>query len=424
MKRFVPPIFIRLLLLPLCLGFSALCCVQAQTSLINILQKGELKVGVLNDRHHYHTTADGPQGFDYLYARGYADYLEVALTVVPFYGEQDLLNALTRQTIDIAAPHFSGPSDNPLLSNGPELFTSSLVYLSANATDTPCEALPVEQRLVLPALLNAANAQTKVTWKTATTPDSMSLLEQLSHQQNGCTLLPEVWLPLIGNRFSQFRTESVTDSRLVKQWLTRASDVALLASLFEYTHLSRTNGSLAILRDQLMSPMPPLANQDARAFMLAFEQHYPHIKRQLERLQSNQDILFIAAIDYLQGNWQTNQPDNTFATPLPGERLGQISGAIDLIDARLPARIGAPDRRWFTLAAYAIGIEHIEDARQLTQAAGGNPDLWIDVKQQLPKLSTQYAATPNGFADGQRAVRFVALVRFYAETLALLLKGT
>ena len=54
---------------------------------------------------------------------------------------------------------------------------------------------------------------------------------------------------------------------------------------------------------------------------------------------------------------------------------------------QIPKRILEPDRTWFTLAAYNVGIGHLEDARILTQMHGKNPDAWSDVREHLPLLT-------------------------------------
>ncbi len=41
------------------------------------------------------------------------------------------------------------------------------------------------------------------------------------------------------------------------------------------------------------------------------------------------------------------------------------------------------------LAAYNIGLGHLEDARILTLQNGGDPDKWVDVKKNLPLLSKE-----------------------------------
>ena len=89
------------------------------------------------------------------------------------------------------------------------------------------------------------------------------------------------------------------------------------------------------------------------------------------------------------------------------------------VDKRIPERIQEPDRFWLMLAAYNIGYAHLEDARILTQKAGGDPDKWVDIKKQLPNLSKKrwYKQTKHGYARGNEAVKYVDNIRSYYELL-------
>jgi membrane-bound lytic murein transglycosylase F len=89
---------------------------------------------------------------------------------------------------------------------------------------------------------------------------------------------------------------------------------------------------------------------------------------------------------------------------------------------RIPARIQNPDKIWLALAAYNIGLGHLEDARVLTQKSGGNPDMWVDVKQNLLKLRQKkyYKTTRYGYARGHEAVAYVDNIRRYYDTLVWL----
>ena len=54
---------------------------------------------------------------------------------------------------------------------------------------------------------------------------------------------------------------------------------------------------------------------------------------------------------------------------------------------QMPDSIPEEDRIWYSLAAYNMGLGHILDARRLTKKLGGNPDNWLDVKNNLQLLS-------------------------------------
>jgi membrane-bound lytic murein transglycosylase F len=86
---------------------------------------------------------------------------------------------------------------------------------------------------------------------------------------------------------------------------------------------------------------------------------------------------------------------------------------------RIPGHIPEPDRTWFALAAYNVGLGHLEDARKLTQKNKGNADRWVDVKKNLPLLSKKkwFKQTRYGYARGWEPVRYVENIRTYYDVL-------
>lgn len=87
---------------------------------------------------------------------------------------------------------------------------------------------------------------------------------------------------------------------------------------------------------------------------------------------------------------------------------------------RLPERIPEPDRTYMALAAYNMGMNHLQDARILTEHYGRDADSWDDVEEFIPLLqhSEYYSALPSGFARGEEAVNYVQRVREYYVVLA------
>ncbi len=86
---------------------------------------------------------------------------------------------------------------------------------------------------------------------------------------------------------------------------------------------------------------------------------------------------------------------------------------------RISEDVPEPDRTWLALAAYNVGLGHLEDARILTQKNKGDPDKWVDVKKNLPLLSQKkwFQQTRYGYARGREPVRYVENIRSYVDIL-------
>jgi membrane-bound lytic murein transglycosylase F len=85
----------------------------------------------------------------------------------------------------------------------------------------------------------------------------------------------------------------------------------------------------------------------------------------------------------------------------------------------LAPRITEPDRTYLALAAYNLGLGHMEDARIVAQRSGLNPDKWQDVRQILGKLAEPetFQTLKHGYARGFEAQQLVDNVRNYYDIL-------
>ena len=92
---------------------------------------------------------------------------------------------------------------------------------------------------------------------------------------------------------------------------------------------------------------------------------------------------------------------------------------LENIFKRLPSSIVGSDRIWITLAAYNVGLGHLEDARVLTEKFGHNQNYWSDVKKHLPllKIKKYYKKTKYGYARGSEPVKYVERIQAYLKIM-------
>jgi membrane-bound lytic murein transglycosylase F len=103
----------------------------------------------------------------------------------------------------------------------------------------------------------------------------------------------------------------------------------------------------------------------------------------------------------------------------PDENILAGARYLAYMKERIPQRIRDPDRTWLAMAAYNIGIGHLEDARIITQMRKKNPDRWADVRVNLPRLSDPHwhSRVKRGYANGRETVEFVERVSQFAAIL-------
>jgi membrane-bound lytic murein transglycosylase F len=91
----------------------------------------------------------------------------------------------------------------------------------------------------------------------------------------------------------------------------------------------------------------------------------------------------------------------------------------DLIE-QLPPSVPEPDRTWLALAAYNLGMGHLNGARHFAVGLKRDPNSWYEMKQVLPLLARPeyYKRLKSGRARGGEAVILVENVRTYYGVLA------
>lgn len=145
----------------------------------------------------------------------------------------------------------------------------------------------------------------------------------------------------------------------------------------------------------------------------------------------------LAAVSYQESHWETDATSETgvrgimqftedtarrYNVDRLDPRSSILGGARYLTELKrngLAARIQEPDKTWFALAAYNIGLAHVENARVLTQRAKKNPDMWPDVRRHLPLLIKPEIAAQfkTGPCRCGMPVEYVESVRAYYDVL-------
>jgi membrane-bound lytic murein transglycosylase F len=201
----------------------------------------------------------------------------------------------------------------------------------------------------------------------------------------------------------------------------------------------RKDGTLDRLTERYFGEPQQVERIDAGVFQERVRKALPEWRKTFLEAQAKSGVEWrlLAAIAYQESQWD---PDATSETGVRGlmqltEETARHLGVADRLDPRaaaigaaryladlkrkMPARIAEPDRTWLALAAFNIGIGHLEDARILAQRQKLNPDLWSDVRKVLPLLAEAdyYMTLKNGYARGGMPVAFVGRVRGYYDIL-------
>jgi membrane-bound lytic murein transglycosylase F len=213
----------------------------------------------------------------------------------------------------------------------------------------------------------------------------------------------------------------------------------LAAELDAFIARVRADGTLARLIERYVPELKQFQRLDASGLHERVRSTLPQYRQLFRDAQERTSIdwRLLAALAYQESKWDPGATSETGVrgfmqiTEDTARRLGVtnlldpgqnvLAGARYLRDLKdkLPSRIQEPDRTWLALAAYNIGLGHLEDARILAQRQGMSPDHWTNVKKTLPLLALpeHYETAKLGYARGGMPVAFVDRIRGYYDVL-------
>ncbi|GAB3030189.1 membrane-bound lytic murein transglycosylase MltF [Bowmanella dokdonensis] len=418
-------------------------------SLGEVLDQGVLKVGTLYGLTTYYTGPNGPEGFEYELAKGFADHLGVRLEIYPYYSLSQAFSQLEDAHLQLLAAGLTATDERVARFRfGPPYQQVSQKLVFKQGHERPRDTEDLSGNLIVVAdsshtdtLRQLKEQHPDLAWQETNEMDAEELMEAVIAEQYDYTITDSNILALMRRRHPELAIGfTIQEPQRVAWAMNREQDDSLFAALLDYFGGLQQSGLLAALEDKYFGHVRQFNYVDTRLFIRAVEQTLPRFRLWFEQHSGELDWRLLAAMAYQESHWDPRAKSPTgvrglMMLTLPtAKELGVTSrldaqqsirgGAQYLQDLirRIPDRIQYPDRIWFALAAYNVGMGHLEDARVLTERQGGNPDLWVDVKARLPLLRQKkhYRMTRYGYARGDEAVTYVANIRRYYDTLVWL----
>ena len=423
--------------------------IKHSSSLGDVLDAGVLKVGTTYGLTTYYNGATGPVGFEYELAEGFAGYLGVKLEVFPYYNLDDLFPQLIDAHLDMIAAGISvSPERYQRFKFGPGYQRVSEKLVFKQGRKWPRAIKDLKGELVIASgsshhesLLRLQQENEQLTWQETDDSDMEELLEMVLSEEVDYTIADSNILALMRRRYPELSIGfSISPEQDVAWAVNKDRDDSLLAALIEYFGIIQNNGILAALEDKYFGHVRLFNYVDTREFIKSSREVLPKFKSWFVQYSGDLDWRLLAAMSYQESHWRPKARSVTgvrgmmMLTLATAKELGIVSrldpeqsikgGAkyITKLLKRIPDRITHPDRLWFALASYNVGLGHLEDARVLTERQGANPDMWVDVKIRLLQLRQKkyYKTTRYGYARGNEAVAYVDNIRRFYDTLVWL----
>lgn len=397
----------------------------------------------------YYPKEQGFAGLEYDLASRFAQQLGVKLTIIVPKNLSNLMHLLEQGHADLAAAGLTiTPERQQHLNFGPvyQEVRQQLVYRQGNrrpknlamlsdqlfevVADSSHTELLTEHQKEIPELQWIANKQL----------DSSHLLELVQLEMIDYTIADSNEVAAQQNFLPELRVAfNISDPQPLAWALPQSKDTSLSDQVQQFFGSITESGELDHLIEHYYGHIRRFDYVDTRALYRKIITHLPRYRAQFKAAAAefNIDWRLLAAVSYQESHWDPKAVSHTGVKGLmmitratakqmkikdredPEQSIQAGAGYIDYLRGRLAERITEPDKTWLALAAYNVGLGHLEDARILTEKNGQNPDLWPDVKDNLPLLSKKkwYSQTRHGYARGGEPVRYIENIRRYYDIL-------
>ncbi len=442
--RICRPVLLVLLLLPVLLS----CSFFANNKLKAVKSAGELVVLTRASPTTYYDTPEGPAGFEYDLVKSFADYLGVKPRFIVAEKFSNIIPRLLNGDADIAAAGITvTEARSKLIQFGPpyEEIRQQVVYRLGTDRPANVEALVGRQIEVqagtsyVERLNELKQEYPQLKW-TEVDKETEELLQvvwegllEITIADSNIVAINRQYFPELQVAFSLQNPESLA-------WAFPPSeDQSLQDAAAKFLEKSRASGELAQLIDRYYGPASRSNFINLSVFKVRQRSLLPQFQLLFEKAGKRYglDWRLLAATGYQESYWdpKAGSPTGVRGMMMLTEETANQLGITDRLDAaqsidggtrylqslieRMPPGVTGPDRLWMALAAYNIGINHLEDARIITQKKGHDPNKWNDVKNHLPLLADEawYPKTKFGYARGTESVIFVNRVRTYYDVL-------
>ena len=423
---------------------------EQPSRLDQLLEEGTLHVITRNTPTTYYQGRHGDTGLEYELSKRFADSLDLELKMVA----SPTLDDLYQQLAQDKGPHIAaaGLTANPARADQVRFaeaylqVTPQVVYRRGDRQPRGIEDLYERRILVLKGstladqLRQLQTEHPQLVFEESDHLETVDLLRMVNDDEidfavvySNELIVNQAFYPAVHVGFDLGPAQPMA-------WALPADeDDSLLREVNRFFDEIRADGTLDQLLERFYGHADVLDYVGARAFARHMQQRLPRFEKLFRQAGDQQglDWRLLAAMAYQESLWDVDARSPTgvrglMMLTLPTAKFVGVTNRVDpaqsiaggaryLIWVRdqLPTDIPEPDRTWFALAAYNVGIGHLDDARILTRNNGRDPNRWIDVKDHLPLLSKKqwYSQTRYGYARGGEPVHYVQNIRRYYEIL-------
>ena len=421
-----------------------------QTHLQQVLEEGSLRAISRNGPTTYYQGIEGYEGFEYHLMSGFAESLGVDLEIIDEVDLSAIFSMIDSGQGDLGAAGLT-VTDNrksftafstPYLS-----VTQQLIYRTGTNKPENYEELEGKSLLVISnsaheeRLLNLKQEHPALSWRSSKNVEMVDLIELVHEGAIDFTVVDSNAFAVNKDLYPRAREAfDISEPQSLAWAFKKGSDDTLRNAANDYLLSISDSGELERLVKSHFSPIN-LGRGGAVTFTKRIRSRLPKWEPYLKEAGELFDLdwQLLAAMSYQESHWNPKAVSRTgvrglmMLTRATAKEMGVkdrtnprqsiLGGAkyFRSIYDRVPESVQGVDRTWMALAAYNVGLGHLEDSRKLTERHGGDPSKWEDVRENLPLLSKRkyYQTLKYGYARGKEPVQYVKAIRSYYNIIAL-----
>ncbi len=418
------------------------------TDLEEVQMRGAIIMGTINSSLTYSYEGNQYSGFDYELGKKFAEYLNVDLRIKTYDSLEALFLDLDNGKIDyIGAGLTLTPKRAEKYRSSPPYYYVSQKVVYHKGTYRPRQIADVNEPI---NVLKDSSHEERVDQLLQEVPnlavrileneDQESLLRKIAEKEISFAIVDSSTLaqkqryyPVLAEAFT------ISEKQPVAWLLPKNTDDTIYSAMIEFIGNQYQNQDIAKLEEKYFGHVQHFDFVDTRTFLKRVKSKLPKYEALFKEYETNQvDWLLLASVSYQESHWN---PKATSPTGVRGmmmltldtaEHIGiknrldprqSIKGGAKYLTRlinRIPDSIAENEKIWFALASYNIGFGHMMDARRITKMRKQNPDLWADVKDNLPLLHHKkwYKRTRYGYARGREAQHYVNNIRQYLKSIS------
>ena len=459
MKIFIKYIFIAVLFF--IIGYNAntvfITIIEDDTlpfsKLQEIKDKKQLNAIFMNSPTVYYYGNDEDTGFEYELLKAYTNDIgvELNITVVDTVSEAleltkrgvgDITSAAITKNVERSKEYLFGPSyyqvqQQMICSRDlqkEEKFPSSLDGLYGLdivvGKDTSYEK----------SMREAKKTDSNISYDVSDEYSTAQLIEMVAKHKIDCTVadsnifsINQRYYPSISFAFSMSERESLS-------WVMREDSKTFKNDMHRWLNRYIQTGEMAKLKDKYYGHINIFNYYNTVVFHKRIKSRLPKYKKHFQDAAKKYDIswVYLAAQSYQESHWNPRAKSPTgvrgmMMLTLPTAKSMGVKSRIDAKQSiyggakyiakmikRVPEGVkGSDERMKFALAAYNVGMGHVQDAQVLAKRQYKDPNSWLDVRSVLPLLTQKkyYKTLKYGYARGKEPVRYVDGISEYAQIL-------